>query len=233
MSTPALLCCVLPRPNVLSLTDRAGRAPTKEVPMTRKRTGSTAADTAPKTGSRRGAATGPSSEALDDGALASVQSDGGAFKGHALTEQLEKRRRVEGLELKQLAALLGVQPNHFSAMMGGRRWIGSVRDEVLVKIAQFLNVSKAVVYLWAEILQPSDFFPQDASELLVRRVGEQLVDDPSASGLVRSLSEWESWPDRSRFVIATFYTELQRWRALNAAGVIPGLEAEPEVTQPS
>lgn len=131
-------------------------------------------------------------------------------RGWQLTDAIRARQQVLVLTQADVAERFGVSPNHLSALLSGTRWWGTMDAAKLEIVAQFLNASKASVYLYAEILTPNDFVVPDEVERMLEQVGQAILSDNRMPSIVPNMEAWNSLPRWARLAMGYLYQEFSQ-----------------------
>lgn len=78
-----------------------------------------------------------------------------------LAQRINVRRLESGQSLADLTIELGVSYSYLVSVLSNAERARSISREFVVRIANYLNVSVAQVYIWAGILTAQDFFEPD------------------------------------------------------------------------
>lgn len=143
---------------------------------------------------------------LSKGVVALEEAD---FAGSQLMWMLVYRAKRLGMTQKEAAETLGITRAYFEALMWNRREVSDCRHEILIKMAEFLDMPVAQVYLHGGILRPRDFVrARDLEERMLLALTE-LRNDPMFSVVVPDEVEWAEWPLDMRLTICLLRDEVR------------------------
>lgn len=135
------------------------------------------------------------------------------LRGSQLLQWLIETANSRGLQMKELAAELGVSYGYVSQLRNGTKPIPGLSEDVVNAAAQFLGLPRIAVMIAADIVKPTDFY-SETSDM------EGLVD--AALQMMRSDSEWGPRMDpeifranlRSKLLVVNLYEEATGSRLL-------------------
>lgn len=140
-----------------------------------------------------------------------------SFQGLPLIEAIRARARDNGDQMQEVAGKFEVSYVYLTSLLSGAREISGLADDKKRKVAEYLGVPVAQIYILAEILKPEDFvIPQSLDErtyLSFKKLGA----DPVWSCTVPSTKDWNATPSGVRLLVALMYERLSETVLLDKA----------------
>jgi len=128
-----------------------------------------------------------------------------AFPGAALIDAIQKKADSEKMKPREVAALLGISPAHYSFLTTGRRRVSKLDDEVLRAAADFLGKPLVEVDHLAEKRKLEDYYYQGDLEERLDKIHEFMKADPIYGSLCLSKKMWAELPTEAKVLIGTMY----------------------------
>ena len=128
-----------------------------------------------------------------------------AFPGAALIDAIQKKADSEDMKPREVAALLGISPAHYSFLTTGRRRVAKLDDEVLRAAAEFLGKPLVEVDHLAEKRKLEDYYFQGDLEERLDKIHEFMRADPIYGSLCLSKKMWGEIPTEAKVLIGTMY----------------------------
>lgn len=139
--------------------------------------------------------------------------------GATLAKLMREEQDKRGLNLAEMAEMLGMSKPYLTALLSGDRPLNKLSDNYLETIALFLSLPKAQVYNFAEILLPEDYVHRETIEDCLADLYKRMSSDTSWMQLVPSSTEWEAMPIKTKLFIGHLYENLTH------AKIIKGITA--------
>lgn len=129
-------------------------------------------------------------------------------RGAALCRAISTRISELGMAQKEAAKKVGISEEYFSLLLGGERWFGTVAEDKLHRIADFLNVPLISVMMLAEMIQPKDFYRSSTLESQVESMFDVLEKDKRFVMAVPSRAEWGKTPLPVKLMCVILYQQV-------------------------
>lgn len=130
------------------------------------------------------------------------------LKGRPLIDAIHEKKRELGVTTQEIAQAIQLSPPYMQAVLSGTRPIQSISDDAKRRLAQWLGVSTADVYIMAEILEPSDFLVEEDLGDRLRLTLLKMRMDPIVKQFAPTKEEWEALPARVRFFMCMTYERM-------------------------
>jgi hypothetical protein len=108
----------------------------------------------------------------------------------------------------EIAEMLGYTDGYWKVIARGGRWIGTVGEEKLRTISEFLQLPLIKVYVMAEILQPRDFVHQPSIEKICNDAFERLKQHPTMSAFAPGDEAWAQTPEPAKLLCVYLLSRL-------------------------
>lgn len=142
------------------------------------------------------------------------------FPGLPLVEAIQARARDLTHSMREVAAAIEVSYVYLNSLMSGVREVSGLAEDKKRKIAEYLGVPVAQVYILAEILRPEDFvIPQSLDERTYLSF-KKIAADPVWSCVVPSTEDWNATPSNVRLLVTLMYERLAETILLEKAKAI-------------
>ena len=149
------------------------------------------------------------------------------FQGLPLIEAIRARARDNGDSMQEVAGKFEVSYVYLTSLLSGTREISGLADDKKRKVAEYLGVPVAQIYILAEILKPEDFvIPQSLDErtyLSFKKLGS----DPVWSCTAPSTNDWNATPSGVRLLVALMYERLSETILLDKAKALHFIKEPP------
>lgn len=129
-------------------------------------------------------------------------------RGQKLVRAVLSRASELQISQSELAQMLGYTDSYWRVIARGGRWIGTVGEEKLRLIADFLQLPLLSVYVLAEILKPRDFVYQPSLEKIFADTLSKLQSQPTLSAFAPDDQEWNQTPEASKLLISYLLARL-------------------------
>lgn len=129
-------------------------------------------------------------------------------RGMTLIRAIRKRGVELGLDDRQLAEHLGYTQKYFNLLIRGERWIGTVGDEKLKALGQFIDYPLVTVYVMAGILNSKDFTHHATLEGQLEQGYIKLQDHKTLGTFVPEPDIWNATPVESRLLSVILFERL-------------------------
>ncbi|AJW47562.1 transcriptional regulator with XRE-family HTH domain [Ralstonia sp. 151470066-2] len=149
------------------------------------------------------------------GARASQGEEFSEEPANLLAQRINVRRLESGQSLADLTIELGVSYSYLVSVLSNAERARSISREFVVRIANYLNVSVAQVYIWAGILTAQDFFEPDELKAAMDRAFHAMQED-KANLLCPSYAEWNKLSIKDRQFIVRLYERASKTHFLPA-----------------
>lgn len=103
--------------------------------------------------------------------------------------------------LKELAAHLGIGYPYLAKLCKGDSDTAKIGRPVLVAAAKYLDVPIAEVYLWAGVLQPTDFVHEGEFKAISGDPFDVISRHPQWGGFMPARKEWDAMSPRARQMV--------------------------------
>lgn len=141
-------------------------------------------------------------------------------RGAALARAIEDRATALGISQKETSKRLGFSEPYYTLLLSGQRWFGSVEQDKLHKIAEFLDIPLVSVYMLAEIIHSDDFFRATSVESQVDAAFEVMEKDKRFAIALPTRREWEKTPLSVKLFCAILYQDVSGKDFLEKAKLI-------------
>lgn len=121
-------------------------------------------------------------------------------RGLKLVRAVLDRAEQLNLQPSEMAEMLGYTDGYWKVIARGGRWIGSVGEDKLRLIADFLHLPLLTVYVLAEILTPKDFVYRPSMEQIFSEAYSKLRNHPTLSVFAPDEGSWEHTPVQSKLL---------------------------------
>lgn len=138
-------------------------------------------------------------------------------RGMQLIDLIEEKAKERDLDLSQLVEELGFTEIYYRKLRNGDRWIGLVGNEKLEKIAEFLDIPLASVYVLAGILKPTDFVRRSDLSMVLRDSLKQMRRNPVLGSFAPNDDDWETTPESVKFMLIMLYQRLTNEELIDKA----------------
>jgi transcriptional regulator with XRE-family HTH domain len=133
-----------------------------------------------------------------------------AARGAALARALEEKAAQLKLNQRETCEMLGLNPAYYSLLLSGERWFGTVAEDKMQKIADFLELPLVSVFMLAEIIKPEDFFRPTSLEKQVDQIFDHLRRDSRFATVVPAQEDWKKTPLGVRLLAALLYSDVSQ-----------------------
>lgn len=123
----------------------------------------------------------------------------------ALWHSMSKRNHT----VHGLAAVLDVTYGYLLALARGERPVNMVSHDILVRAAEYLQIPVAQAYVWAGVLQPSDFYNARSLRFELDNLYEDLMTNTGINMFAPSRDVWETLPDSAKLTIGLLYEKVR------------------------
>lgn len=134
-----------------------------------------------------------------------------------LIDLIEEKAKELGLDLSLLAERLGLTEVHYRKLRNGDRWIGTIGNEKLEKIATFLDLPLASVYVLAGILKPTDFVRRADLPVILQDSLKQIRRNPVVGSFAPNDQDWAQTPESVKFMLVMLYQRLTNEELIDKA----------------
>lgn len=153
-------------------------------------------------------------------------------RGVRLVNLLWNRMAQKGMTPEQLAAELEVSHTYVLQLHKGEKDLADLPHKLLRKMAEFLDLPPAQVYVLADTLGPKDFHDNGTLEQRLDRAHERMSKDPVWCGWVPSESQWAALPQDTKVLITLLFERVAQTRFLDKT-VAPNLAASEQKSKAS
>ena len=129
-------------------------------------------------------------------------------RGLKLVRAVLARAAELNIAPSDMAEMLGYTDGYWKVIARGGRWIGSVGEDKLRLIADFLEVPLLTVYVMAEILQPRDFVHKPSIEKLIAETYAKLQAHETLSIFAPDAVSWAQTPEPSKLLCVYLLSRL-------------------------
>lgn len=100
--------------------------------------------------------------------------------GWRLLRVIEEKSTEEGLNVSETAQAIGINPTYLSQLRSATRCPSRIDKELIIQIANWLNLPSLAVMILADQVKMEDFYSnQDDFELSINRAVKFILADPS------------------------------------------------------
>jgi hypothetical protein len=131
-----------------------------------------------------------------------------APRGLKLVKAVLDRASQLNLEPSEMAEMLGYTDSYWKVIARGGRWIGSVGEDKLRLIADFLQLPLLTVYVLAEILNPRDFVYRPSLEKIFSETYERLKGHGTLGVFAPSEASWNDSPEETKLLCVYLLSRL-------------------------
>lgn len=150
-------------------------------------------------------------------------------RGLALAEIIKDHCSRLGLSQKKAAAALSLSEPYYTLLISGKRWFGSLDEEKLKRIAEFLDLPLLSIYMLAEIIHPEDFFRSSSFEAQLDLVFESMIKDPRFMTIMPTRENWSSSDLRMKLLCVVLYQDVSTKDFLEKFNLVALSETKPKV----
>lgn len=141
-------------------------------------------------------------------------------RGAALCRAVTARIAELDMTQKEAAKKVGISEEYFSLLVSGERWFGTIAEDKLRRVADFLNVPYISVMMLAEIIQPVDFYRSSTVEAQVEALFDVLENDKRFVMAVPSRNEWDKAPLSVKLLSVILYQQVSAKDLLEKAQLL-------------
>ncbi len=110
----------------------------------------------------------------------------------------------------QLAEVLGVTYVYLMMLARGDKPVPALKHDVLVRAAEYLGIPTVQAFLWAGIIQPSDFVRAGSLPEKIKAVRRAMLTDPIWSGYAGTEEDWDATPIHVQLFACLLYERAAR-----------------------
>lgn len=125
-----------------------------------------------------------------------------------LIDVIEAKAREREMDFSEFTELLGFTESYYRTFRNGNRWIGTIGHDKLEKIAKFVGMPLASVYMMAGILKPADFVHRSDLSEKIREGFQRLRLNPVMGPFAPSAEDWQRTPESVQFLVVLMYERL-------------------------
>ncbi len=129
-------------------------------------------------------------------------------RGSALARAIEERASALGMHQKTVAQKLGFSEPYYALLLSGQRWFGSVAEDKLKRIADFLDIPLLSVYMLAEVIYSQDFYRASSIEDQIQFVLSTLSADRRFAAVIPPARDWKNVPLSIRLLVSILYQDV-------------------------
>ncbi len=126
---------------------------------------------------------------------------------NALVKMLGSKMERDGLFVADLAKLLHVSQSYISQIFRGLRPTNGFSLRVHRRIADYLGIPPAQVFLMSGIMELSDFSSEQTLPQKLTRARELMLLDPRWVGYVPNDADWERIPQEVKMLVGLLYED--------------------------
>lgn len=136
-----------------------------------------------------------------------VKQENVVGKGGRLLDVVNMAMAKNNHGIEEVASFLGVSSVYLRAIGKGEHSFAKVDRDVLRKVAEYVKLPVAQVFLLSDTLIATDFFYPDTIEAELERAHESMITDLVWCGYAPSRKEWADMPLRQRIFSALLYEQ--------------------------
>jgi hypothetical protein len=129
-------------------------------------------------------------------------------RGLKLVKAILERADQLKIAPADIAEMLGYTDGYWKVIARGGRWIGTVGEEKLRTISDFLQIPLLNVYVLAEILQPRDFVHKPSIDKICTEAYERLKQHPTMSAFAPGDEAWAQTPEPTKLLCVYLLSRL-------------------------
>jgi hypothetical protein len=131
-----------------------------------------------------------------------------APRGLKLVKAVLDRASQLNMDPSEMADVLGYTDSYWKVIARGGRWIGSVGEDKLRLIADFLQLPLLTVYVLAEILNPRDFVYRPSLEKVFAETYQRLKSHGTLAVFAPSEDAWNKSPEETKLLCVYLLSRL-------------------------
>lgn len=148
-----------------------------------------------------------------------IKADRETGNGLRLLQQISRTMTERGDTIEDAASAVGISTVYLRAINSGARKFADVDKDVLRRIAKYVNLPAAQVFLMAEALEPTDFFYAATVEDELSRAYRSMTSHPMWAGYAPSTEEWDAMSESTKLFTCMLFEQVTNQRFLTSAAV--------------
>lgn len=108
----------------------------------------------------------------------------------------------------ELAKHLGIGYVYLTQLLSGKKDTAGLGRPILVAAAEYLDVPIAEAYLWAGVLQPTDFVHEGKFKAMSGEQFDVMSRHPQWGGFMPTRKEWDAMSDRARLLVVLAFEQV-------------------------
>jgi hypothetical protein len=129
-------------------------------------------------------------------------------RGLKLVKAILDRATLLNLDPSDIAEMLDYTDSYWKVIARGGRWIGSIGEDKLRLIADFLELPLLTVYVLAEIFNPRDFVYRPSLEQIFSETYARLKSHGTLSVFAPSEAAWNDSPEETKLLCVYLLSRL-------------------------
>lgn len=127
---------------------------------------------------------------------------------HPLMSYLAAEAQNRNETPAELAKRLGIGYVYLTQLLRGKKDTAGLGRKILVAAAEYLDVPIAEVYLWAGVLQPTDFVHEGKFKAMSGEQFDVMSRHPQWGGFMPTRKEWDAMSDRARLLVVLAFEQV-------------------------
>jgi transcriptional regulator with XRE-family HTH domain len=141
--------------------------------------------------------------------------------GFRLFQVLNHAMVEKNHSLDDVASAIGISVVYLRALNSGHRRFADVDPDVLRRVATYVNLPVAQVFLLSETLDPEDFFAASTLGDELAQAYRSMTLDPKWSGYVPATEDWDAMSERTKLFMCMMYEVVSNQNFLTKARIDP------------
>lgn len=150
-----------------------------------------------------------------------IRAEAKTGTGIRLLDVMNRAMAEKRHSLDEAATTCGISTVYLRAIISGHRQFADVDKAILRRIAEYVHLPVAQVFLLADALTAADFYFVDTVEDELLKAHRSMTVDPMWSGYAPSTEEWDSMTQRTKMLLCMLYESATNQRFLRTAVVDP------------
>lgn len=156
------------------------------------------------------------------GKVANVDADDSKNSQNLLIRALWHSMSKRNHTVPGLASVLDVTYGYLLALARGERPMNLVSHDILVRAADYLQIPVAQAYVWAGVLQPSDFYNARSLRFELDSLYEDLMSNTGINMFAPSKDVWDALPDSAKLTIGLLYEQVREKQFITQINTVAG-----------
>ena len=131
-----------------------------------------------------------------------------AKRGAALASAIMAKATERGMLQKNVARELGFTEVYFSLLLSGDRWFGTIAEDKVRAIANFLDIPVISVLMLSEVVNARDFYRESTLEAQLSDAYKRMASDKRFTTCMPTLEEWDNASVAMKLFSAILYNDV-------------------------